>query len=157
MQGGFDARLEVDRAVEHLGKRNSGALTRFMYDTLFLIYPVFLLYRIGRNFFWDSFIKSQGILSADFYLPAGVFLLLWCGLFLMFFIRRLRRGLKQEVKKLVERMISRKLNNDLFPTLKEQCQLAKTAIQELIELEEDCNALRQQSNSNQALGSTSLV
>ncbi len=151
-----DARLEVDRAVEHLGKRNSGAFTRFMYDTLFLIYPGFLLYRIGRNFFWDSFIKSQDILSADFYLPAGVFLLLWCGLFLMFFIRRLRRGLKQEVKKLVERMISRKLNNDLFPTLKEQCQLARTAIQELTELEEDCNALRQQSDSTQALGSASL-
>ncbi len=151
-----DARLEVDRAVEHLGKQNSGAVTRFMYDTLFLIYPGFLLYRIGRNFFWDSFIMSQEILSADFYLPAGVFLLLWCGLFSMFFTRRLRRGLKREVKKLVERMISRKLNNDLFPAMQQQCQIARTAMQKLTELEEDCNALRQQSTTSQTLGSTAI-
>ncbi len=152
-----DARLEVDRAVEHLGKRNSGVLTRFVYDTLFLAYPGFLLYRIGRNFFWDSFVNSQEILSADFYLPAGVFLLLWCGLFLMFFIRRLRRGLKKEVKNLVERMISRKLHNDLFPGLKQQCQLARTAMQELAELEQECHSLRQQSSSSPLLGSVSLA
>lgn len=150
-----DARMEVDRAVEHLGKRNSGMLTRLIYDTLFLVYPGFLLYRIGRNFFWDSLIKGQEILSADFYLPAGVFLILWCGLFSMMFTRRLRRGLKREVKNLVDRMISRRLNNNLFPVLQEQCQLANQAVRDLTELEEECNTLRQLSTP-QALGSALL-
>ena len=149
-----DAKLEVDQAVTHLGKRNSGPVTRFLYDTIFLIYPGFLLYRIGRNFFWDSFFKGQDILSADFYLPAGVFLLIWCGLFSMLFTRRLRNGLKHEVKQLVERMIARQLKHDLFPLLQAECQSARAATIELTELEEDCNTLRQQTESPQTLGST---
>lgn len=148
-----DARLEVDQAVEHLGKRNSGPLTRFVYDTLFLAYPGFLLYRIGRNFFWDSFVQGQEILSADFYLPAGVFLLIWCGLFLMIFSRRLQNGLKHEVRQLVERMVARQFKTDLFPSLQRQCQSARRSLEELTELEEDCNGLRQQTKSTQPLGS----
>lgn len=148
-----DARREVDHAVERLAKRNSGTVTRFLYDALFLIFPIFLLLRIGKNFFWDTMFGGQEILAADFYLPALLFLALWCGLFLMFFIRRLRRGLKQEVRQLVERMLARTFQHDLFPQLQNECRAAERQVAALEELLEECQSLRAEQDSQSFLGS----
>ncbi len=147
-----DAQAEVDEAVERLGKKNSKSHVKLMYDLLFLIYPGFLLWRIGKNFFWDSFVFEEPILAADFYIPAGVFLLLWCGLFIMFFTRRLRRGLKKEVRDLVTRLIDRRLHHDMFPVLQRECQQAQAHSIELAELEEECSALRAEQPQTMSLG-----
>jgi len=148
-----DARREVDRAVDRLALRNSGRITRFLYDTLFLIFPAFLLLRIGKNFFWDTLFSDQEILAADFYLPALLFLALWCGLFVMLFIRRLRRGLKQEVRQLVDRMLGRTFQHDLFPLLQAECRAADQQVAELEELLEECQSLRAEQDSQSFLGS----
>ncbi len=148
-----DAQKEVDQAVELLGQKNSKTYVRVMYDLLFLIYPGFLLYRIGRNFFYDSFLRGKEILTADFYIPAGVFLLLWCGLFVMLFTRRLRRGLKKEIRNLVSRLIQRRLHHDLFPALQHECQLAISQYEDLVNLEEECSSLRAEQASETNLAS----
>ena len=139
-----DAREQVDQAVEHLAVKNSGRLVRLLYDLLFLILPGFLLYRIGKNFFWDSFLFDRPVFVADFYLPAAVFLLLWCGLFVMLFIRRLRRGLRREVQQLVDRLLQRKFRQGLFPEWQHACQQALTSLESLQELAAECQALRMQ-------------
>ena len=132
--------------------RNSGPIIRACYDLLFLVFPGFLLYRIGKNFFWDSLFQQASILSADFYLPAGIFLLLWCGLFLLLFTRRLNRGLRREVKQLVERLLARKFRHDLFPELRAQTDLAGQQYASLEELIEECHALRLEPATHSALG-----
>ncbi len=147
-----DARREVNLAVERLAVRNSGPIIRACYDLLFLVFPGFLLYRIGKNFFWDSLFQQASILSADFYLPAGIFLLLWCGLFLLLFTRRLNRGLRREVKQLVERLLARKFRHDLFPELRAQTDLAGQQYASLEELIEECHALRLEPATHSALG-----
>jgi len=146
-----DAQKEVDASVEKLAKKNSRFHIRLMYDILFLIYPGFLLYRIGKNFFFDSLIFDQPILAADFYIPALVFLLLWCGLFVMFFTRRLRRGLKKEIKALVARLIKRRLHHNMFPALQEQYQIAIRQQEEFTDLTEECRLLRVTQSSDSHL------
>ncbi len=152
-----DAAREVDRAVEHLAARNSGPFTRFCYDLLFLVFPGFLLFRIGKNFFWDSLLDHTQILAFDFYLPAAIFMLLWCGLFLLLFTRRLQRGLRREVRELVERLLARKFRQNLFPELREQTDRADRQHAELQELIEECHSLRLEPHPSSALGSTRVT
>lgn len=152
-----DAAREVDRAVEHLAAKNSGPLSRFCYDLLFLLFPGFLLFRIGKNFFWDSLLDHTQILALDFYVPAGIFLLLWCGLFLLLFTRRLQRGLRREVRELVERLLARKFRQNLFPELREQTDRADRQYAELQELIEECHTLRLEPHPPSALASTRVT
>lgn len=112
-----DAGQRIDEAIDLLALKNSKIWVRCWYEFLFLVYLVFVLYRVGANFFYDSFIENQPLLAADFYLAAGLFLVLWSGLLVTTFTRRLRRGLRGQVEKLVEQMIERKLDSGLFPNL----------------------------------------
>ena len=50
-------------------------------------------------------------------MAAGLFLILWSGLLVIGFTRRLRRGMKSKVEKLVTQMVDNKLESGLFPNL----------------------------------------
>ena len=57
---------------------NSSPFTRFRYEVLFMAFILFLVGRIGHNFFWSSFLapmvgmasESKPLLTVDFYIPA---------------------------------------------------------------------------------------
>ncbi len=51
-----DARRGIDELIEQLAEQNCSALTRYRYEVLFLLYVVFVVGRIGHNFFWSSFL-----------------------------------------------------------------------------------------------------
>lgn len=112
-----DAGQRIDDAIEALAARNSRIGTRLCYEILFAAYLLFVLFRVGANFFYGSFIKDEPLLASDFYLAAGLFLILWSGLLVISFTRRLRRGMQGEVQKVVEQMVERKLESGLFPNL----------------------------------------
>ena len=82
-----------DDLIHRLAARNSRWWVRGRYELLFLAYLGFVLYRVGKNFFYDSFINEKNLLSTDFYLPALIFGVLWTGVLLILFLGRLRRGL----------------------------------------------------------------
>lgn len=117
-----DARRRIDGIIEDLAVRNSGWLTRTWYEILFLGYLGFVLYRIGRNFFYDSLMLDAKLLSTDFYIPAAIFFLLWSGLLVMAFTMRLRRGLRGEVRNLADELASVRISTGLFPDLERACQ-----------------------------------
>ncbi|HET6422868.1 MAG TPA: hypothetical protein VFG20_04240, partial [Planctomycetaceae bacterium] len=116
------ARQKLDEAILHTARRRSGILARVGYETLFAILPVYLLVRIGKNFFWDSWILHQPLLESQFYIPAALFLVLWTVIVLGLFTARLRSGLKYSVQRLAEELAGSKLAAGLFPQLDEQCR-----------------------------------
>jgi len=71
--------------------RDSGWLVRLCYEVLFAIYPLFVLVRVGKNFFYDSLVGNAELIGTSFYISAGLFFILWSWLFVMSFCRRLRR------------------------------------------------------------------
>ncbi|MEZ6048359.1 MAG: GTPase domain-containing protein [Planctomycetaceae bacterium] len=75
-----DVSSEIDELIERIAKRNSGKLTRFFYETCWSAYLLFVLARIGKNFFYDSFLLDAPLLKMEFYIAAGIFLVLWSGL-----------------------------------------------------------------------------
>lgn len=127
-----DARRKIDGIIEDLAVKNTGVITRWWYEIWFLAYIVFVLIRVGRNFFYDSmFTENAKLLSTDFYIPAAIFFVLWSGMLVMAFTMRLRRGLRGKVRELAEELASFRIASGLFPGLERACQRVERDRQEL--------------------------
>lgn len=126
-----DARRCIDGIIDKLAIRNSGIFTRLWYELLFIAYAGFVLFRIGKNFFYDTFLKqlleevpvvAVKALTFDFYVSAGVFFVLWSGLLVMLFTRRLRRGLRQKIDEMAQELAENRISQGLFPQLERTCR-----------------------------------
>lgn len=116
------ARQRLDDAILQTARRRSGLMARIGYEVVFAILPLYLLARIGKNFFYDSWILEKPLLESHFYIPAALFLGLWTLLMLALFTARLRGGLKRSVQQLAEELAQSKLAGGLFPQLDEYCR-----------------------------------
>lgn len=126
-----DAARRVDDIIARLADRNSRWSVRATYEVCFSAYLAFVLYRVGRNFFFDSWLGTTPLLASEFYIPAALFLLLWGGVLVMAFTRRLRRGLEREVHALAADLVQARLASGLFPDVDVACRQARGAIDDL--------------------------
>lgn len=117
----IDAAGKIDELILDAAQRNSHLSTRIAYEVCFAILPCFLLYRVGRNFFIDSFLYDKPLLDSNFYIPAALFFLLWAALFIMNYTRRLRSGLTTRIEKLARDLAGLNAGSSLFPELDERC------------------------------------
>jgi len=125
-----DASRIIDDIIEQLAASSSHWLTKIRYDILFMAYVVFLLGRVGFNFFWSSFFapmfdstaKQESLLTVDFYIPALLFLVIWSSFLVAMFTWRLRRGLTKRVQKISQQMAESRLAHGLFPNLEAMCR-----------------------------------
>ncbi|REJ84655.1 MAG: hypothetical protein DWQ29_11735 [Planctomycetota bacterium] len=147
-----DAARRIDDVIDRLARRNSRWFVRLFYELMFAAYLMFVLYRVGKNFFYDSWIHDAPLLSTDFYIPALLFFLLWAGLLLMAFTHRLRRGLNAEIDELAREMVHRRFGSGLFPDLEESCRQARGAVMELDAINASLGALRDEIAISTALG-----
>ena len=125
-----DARRAIDEVIESLAQQNCTALIQYRYEALFLLYVLFLIGRIGHNFFWSSFLapiigtraQAEPLLAVDFYIPASIFLLLWSGILVLSYTWRLRRGLAAQIQRLAQSMVESRISDGLFPGLESACE-----------------------------------
>lgn len=147
-----DARDSIDRIIDELAAANSGFFTRVWYEVMFLLYVGFVLYRVGRNFFYDSFWNGAAMLSVDFYVAAGIFFLLWSGVLVMAFTQRLRRGLKQRIRGWAEERTQKRVAEGLFPRLEHACREIEYQRKRLEDMAGVTAELRERMASSSALG-----
>jgi len=123
----------LESVVSRLARRHTGWFTRLRYEVLFLAMLGFLLYRLGRNFFYDSFLAAEPaeLYGLDFYLAAAFWLLVWCLLLIWLFTGRLRRGLRREIDQLAQSWNTPEAASGLFAGLEETAQSARRFRQEL--------------------------
>jgi len=152
-----DAGRRTDEIIDRLARRNSRWYVRAWYELLFGAYLAFVLYRVGRNFFYDSLQSDVKLLSTDFYVPAGLFLILWSALLIMGFTRRLRRGLKAEVNTLAADLVHGQFGSGLFPDVEAACRSARAAADDLEALQQATEHLRQEVAVSPALGGLRVV
>lgn len=126
-----DAGQRIDRVIEDLAKKNTGFFTRIRYEILFLVYLGFVLFRVGKNFFYDSFLiqffednppPPAPLFTMDFWVTAGVFFVLWSLILVMGFTSRLRRGLNRHINELAEELSQVRVSHGLFPRLEATCR-----------------------------------
>jgi energy-coupling factor transporter ATP-binding protein EcfA2 len=139
-----DAGQRIDEIIQQLAVDRSRWYVRLTYELLFLAYVGFVLYRIGYNFFYESLLNREAILSTDFYVPAAVFLLLWAGLLVILFTRRLRHGLDRQIDALAAELVDRKLAGGLFPELQQLCDDTRRHRDRLEQLAQRAEELRRE-------------
>ena len=148
-----DAGRRIDEMIDDLSKKNSGWFVRGWYETLLLAFVGFVLYRVGRNFFYDSFVDEKAVLGMDFFVSAGLFLVLWSGLLVMAFVGRLRRGLNARITALANELAGHRVSRGLFPDLEEGCRRIAGSRLALDIIVSDVQELRSEVAGSQALGS----
>lgn len=124
---------ELDRSVSRLADRHAGRLTRFWYETLLAAMLGLLLFRLGKNFFWDSWLAPQPmpILGTEFFVASAVILWLWCTLLVWAFTRRLRRGLRAEVAAMAQRCATPTSMASVFARVERECRAIRRFRHEL--------------------------
>jgi hypothetical protein len=140
------ASSELESLVAKLAARHTGWFTRWRYEILFLAMLGWLLYRLGRNFFYDSWLAPEhtDVFGLEFYLAAGFWLVLWCLVLLWMFTGRLRRGLRRELDHLAETWRNPATATELFAHLDNQCEAIRRFRGDLENLEQEVRALRHQ-------------
>lgn len=137
-----EASRKIDDLIEQQARRTTGWFTRMRYEVLFLAYPAFLIGIIGKNFFYDSLIKQRELFALNFYIPAGVFLLLWSGLLIMLYIRKCRRGLDQKINQLAKELAESRFEGGLFPDLEDTCRAIEHDRESLRSMRDTAETLR---------------
>ena len=145
-----DAASRIDELILDAAKRNSHWFTRFSYEIGFLLLPGFLLYRAGRNFFYDSFWLEKPLLDTNFYIPAALFLACWAGAFVMSYTSRLRRGLTKRIETLARELASAKTSAGLFPDLEHRCSEYTYHRHRLDQFSSSLDSIRQHYAASQA-------
>ncbi|MFQ5734285.1 MAG: hypothetical protein ACE5KM_20295, partial [Planctomycetaceae bacterium] len=146
-----NAGKKVDAVIGDVADRNSRWFTRACYETLFLLYVAFILFRVGKNFFYDSFLRRFFeenapapvlVLTLDFWVTAGVFFALWSGVLVLAFTSRLRRGVTARIHDLAEQLSQTHTSRGLFPALEETCRNIDRQRERLDALSESVAELR---------------
>jgi len=148
-----DAGRSMDDIINQLARKNSGIFVRSWYELLFLAYVGYVLYRVGWNFFYVSFFNETEILTVDFYVTAGVVFMIWSGLLVMSFTRRLRRGLNKQVESAAQELAESRLSHGLFPQLDQCCSEIDSQLSRLDALCQLASGLRNRIANASGLGS----
>ena len=117
-----DVSVELESVIARLAARHTGWFTRWSYELLLAIMLGWILYRLGRNFFYDSWLGSAELLGLDFYVQCAFWLLLWCLLLVWALCGRLRRGLRREIDRLAESWNNSSSAAGLFVDLEDDCR-----------------------------------
>ncbi len=142
----FAARLsqDLDALIDRQAQRHTGWRTRSCYEILLLAMLGYLLFRLGKNFFYDSWLSatSTQIWGLESYLASAFWLVLWCFLLLWLFTRRLRGGLKQAIDRLAENWTGAAAAAGVFAELDDDCRRAVEFRRDLEMLYGDVERLR---------------
>mgnify|MGYP000925124008 FL=1 len=146
------AAADLQNLIAKLAKRHTGWFTRFRYEVLLLAMLGVLLYRAGKNFFYDSWFAEhpEKVFGIDFYLSAGFWLLLWCVILLWSFCRRLRRGLRGELGQLAVTWQNSSVASGLFARGEAACVDARRYRKELDTIYLDVERLQRELASTPA-------
>lgn len=147
-----DAGRQIEEIISSLARRHSGWFRRGIYELLWLAFVGYLIGRIGKNFFYDSVFGTTPILTMDFYLAAGVFLILWSGVLLIMFTQGLRRGLNLRIDQLALELAQGRMGSGLFPQLEAACSEAHQVCRQLEVLANSTTEIRHHIAATPGLG-----
>lgn len=138
---------DLDKLIERQADRHSRWYVRWFYESLLLAALGVILYRLGKNYFWDSWLDptpDSGPFGLEFYVSSAIWLVLWCGLLIWAFAQRLRRGLARQIRELAERWTGSAPAAGLFARLDGRCREVDRFAKDLQRLEEQVAGLRRQ-------------
>jgi hypothetical protein len=154
VEGAFldDARRGFESIITRLAARQSGSIVRWVYEVLLLVMLAYILGRPAYNFFYASFWLGEPLITADFYIHGAIFLVLWSGLLVMLFTRRLRCGLQQKIGELALHLAHSQLASGLFAEIEHSCLDFRQQREKLEVLSQSTAEIRRSIAGTTALG-----
>ncbi len=147
-----DAGRRVEGIVRDLAASHSGFAVRCVYEVLLGALLAYIIGRPAYNFFYANPIRGETLLPADFYIHAAVFLVLWSGLLVMIFTRRMRQGLMQRIGELARQLAENRLATGLFPRLEHSISEVRLARDRLAALLVTTTEVRREIATRTTLG-----
>ena len=146
---------KIESLIGSHSQQNSGWFSRICYEVLFIAYPLAFLSWIAKNFFYDVIYLDQPsmLIPLDVYLPAALFFLIWTGLLILAFTRKMRRGLDRRIHNFCEEIANQKLSCGLYPELNAVCQEIHVQHRELLSLIGKTDEMRENIAISPVLGS----
>ena len=138
------AAMQLDETISRQAARHIGPGVRAWYEVLLGAMLVMLLYRLGKNFFWDSWLSStpRPLFGLEFFVSAALWLVLWCTVLVWAFTQRLRRGLSTEIEQLTTRCITPAATSGVFAGIEQECRAVRRFSDRLDRLKLDVATLR---------------
>jgi hypothetical protein len=147
-----DAGRRIEGIVRDLAASHSGFSVRCVYEVLLGVLLAYIIGRPAYNFFYANPIRGETLLPADFYVHAAVFLVLWSGLLVMIFTRRMRQGLMQRIGELARQLAENRLAAGLFPRLERSISEVRLARDRLAALLVTTTEVRREIATRTTLG-----
>jgi hypothetical protein len=151
------AEAAVNAAVEQRIVQCGGAVVHGFFELAFTILPVYLLYLMARNFFYEHPWQKVPLLGFEYYLQAAFWCLVWALVLGGTLLAWLVHGLDREVEALAAKLTSGDLLGPLFGDLSAPCEAIRRHLGELDALCADFDALRSRVGRVEDLGLGSQV
>ena len=149
---------ELESLIDRVARRNTGWFTRWRYEFFLIAMLAFLLFRLAKNFFYDSWLEPASIDGLEVYLVSAFWLILWSALLFWAFTGRLRRGLKHQINQLAAGWNNPKPAEGVFSELDSQCNRVEAFRGELDFLHQRVATLRRRlSLPDEQLGQLSVL
>jgi hypothetical protein len=144
------AAAELQGLLSRLADRHARWRVRWRYELAVVVMLGALVYRLGRNFFWDSWLAADlgfvaqpaPLLGTDFFLQAAFWGLGGCGVLVWLFAGRLQRGLRGEIARLAESWAAPAQAADLFGDLESHVRQVRRWRDERLRLASAVAAMR---------------
>jgi hypothetical protein len=136
-------RLESDTAevIERRVARRAGRLVHLLFEIAFCSLPAYLVFHMGRNFFYEHLWLKAPLLGLDFFFQAAFWCLLWGIAIGGLLLNWLNRGLDKELKAVIVRLSPERLFDALYADSAAACQAIRRHVAALTSLERDLKQL----------------
>jgi len=132
------AAAQLQKVIATLAQQHTGWFTRLRYEVLLLAMIGVIVYRLGKNFFYDSWLAPEptATFGWDFFVHAAFWLVAWSAFLLWMFTSRLRRGLRGQINALTESWSRELPEINLFGPLEDRCRAVHRFRQDLEQLQQ---------------------
>ena len=130
--------------IERRVARRAGRFVHVLFEIAFCFLPAYLVFHMGRNFFYEHLWRGAPLLGMDFFFQAAFWCLLWGIAIGALLLNWLNRGLDRELKEVVIRLSPEHLFDALYSDSAAACQAIRRHADGLASLERDLKQLEEE-------------
>lgn len=132
---------EINGVVERRVSRRAGRSVHLAFEILFGLLPAYLIFHLGRNFFYEHLWLNRPLLGLDFFVYSVIWSLLWAAAIIGLLLRWLNRGLDAELKEVVDQLAGAPILDSLCRDASTTCGAIKSHADALAAIKRDLDDL----------------
>lgn len=132
---------EIGKVIENRVRHRAGPLVHFIFEIVFCLLPAYLVFHMGRNFFYEHLWQQAPLLGLDFFFQAAFWCIVWAAVVSAALLYWLNRGLDRELKDAVVRLSPEQLFDSLYADSTASCLAIRNHVAALETLDHELKQL----------------